>query len=69
MDIDARPVSQVNCLGRETGRLVTRVPVEQPFFGVDVVTPDVDEEVIPILRVENAEAAVAWYERPGFVRE
>ncbi|NGO78027.1 VOC family protein [Streptomyces sp. YC504] len=25
-----------------------------------------DEEVIPILRVENAAAAVSWYERLGF---
>ena len=25
-----------------------------------------DEQVIPILRVQNAEAAVAWYKRLGF---
>jgi hypothetical protein len=28
-----------------------------------------DEEVIPILRVANAEAAIAWYERLGFTKE
>lgn len=28
-----------------------------------------DEEVIPILRVEDAAAAVAWYERLGFARQ
>jgi catechol 2,3-dioxygenase-like lactoylglutathione lyase family enzyme len=28
-----------------------------------------DEEVIPILRVTNAAAAVAWYERLGFTKE
>ncbi|MFD5764809.1 glyoxalase superfamily protein [Streptomyces sp. NPDC127049] len=28
-----------------------------------------DEEVIPILRVENAAAAVAWYERLGFAQQ
>jgi catechol 2,3-dioxygenase-like lactoylglutathione lyase family enzyme len=29
----------------------------------------VDEEVIPILRVEDAAAAAAWYERLGFRQE
>jgi catechol 2,3-dioxygenase-like lactoylglutathione lyase family enzyme len=28
-----------------------------------------DEEVIPILRVEDAVAAVAWYERLGFAQQ
>jgi catechol 2,3-dioxygenase-like lactoylglutathione lyase family enzyme len=28
-----------------------------------------DEQVIPILRVANAAAAVAWYERLGFTKE
>ncbi|MFB8247589.1 glyoxalase superfamily protein [Streptomyces sp. NPDC055952] len=28
-----------------------------------------DEDVIPILRVEDAAAAVAWYERLGFSRQ
>ncbi|MEY7977169.1 glyoxalase superfamily protein [Streptomyces pilosus] len=28
-----------------------------------------DEEVIPILRVEDAAAAVVWYERLGFVQQ
>jgi catechol 2,3-dioxygenase-like lactoylglutathione lyase family enzyme len=28
-----------------------------------------DEEVIPSLRVEDAEAAVAWYERLGFAKQ
>ena len=28
-----------------------------------------DEEVIPILRVANAGAGVAWYERLGFTKE
>jgi catechol 2,3-dioxygenase-like lactoylglutathione lyase family enzyme len=28
-----------------------------------------DEQVIPILRVANAAAAVAWYERLGFTQE
>jgi catechol 2,3-dioxygenase-like lactoylglutathione lyase family enzyme len=28
-----------------------------------------DEEVIPILRVEDAAAAVAWYERLGFAEQ
>ncbi|MYR60503.1 VOC family protein [Streptomyces sp. SID625] len=28
-----------------------------------------DEEVTPILRVEDAAAAVAWYERLGFTRQ
>jgi catechol 2,3-dioxygenase-like lactoylglutathione lyase family enzyme len=28
-----------------------------------------DEEVIPILRVADAAAAVAWYERLGFTKE
>ncbi|MEU5840179.1 glyoxalase superfamily protein [Streptomyces diacarni] len=28
-----------------------------------------DEEVIPILRVEDAAAAVAWYERLGFAKQ
>ena len=28
-----------------------------------------DEEIIPILRVADAEAAVAWYTRLGFVKE
>jgi hypothetical protein len=28
-----------------------------------------DEEVIPVLRVSNAGAAVAWYGRLGFVQE
>jgi len=28
-----------------------------------------DEEVIPILHVEDAAAAVAWYERLGFVKQ
>lgn len=27
------------------------------------------EEVVPILRVEDAAAAVAWYERLGFTRQ
>ncbi|GGP54297.1 glyoxalase superfamily protein [Saccharothrix coeruleofusca] len=27
------------------------------------------EEVIPVLRVEDASAAVAWYERLGFVKQ
>jgi catechol 2,3-dioxygenase-like lactoylglutathione lyase family enzyme len=27
------------------------------------------EEVIPVLRVANAAAAVAWYERLGFTEE
>jgi catechol 2,3-dioxygenase-like lactoylglutathione lyase family enzyme len=29
----------------------------------------VDEEVIPVLRVENAVRALAWYERLGFEQE
>ena len=28
-----------------------------------------DEEVVPVLRVEDAAQAVAWYERLGFVKE
>jgi hypothetical protein len=28
-----------------------------------------DEEVIPILRVTNAAAAVSWYQRLGFIQE
>ncbi|MFJ4356129.1 glyoxalase superfamily protein [Streptomyces massasporeus] len=28
-----------------------------------------DDEVIPILRVEDAAAAVAWYERLGFAKQ
>ncbi|MFF0885362.1 glyoxalase superfamily protein [Streptomyces sp. NPDC003456] len=28
-----------------------------------------DEDVIPVLRVEDAAAAVAWYERLGFSRQ
>jgi hypothetical protein len=28
-----------------------------------------DEQAIPILRVANAAAAVAWYERLGFTQE
>ncbi|WP_436978481.1 glyoxalase superfamily protein [Streptomyces sp. enrichment culture] len=28
-----------------------------------------DEDVIPILRVEDAAAAVAWYERLGFAKQ
>jgi catechol 2,3-dioxygenase-like lactoylglutathione lyase family enzyme len=28
-----------------------------------------DEEVVPVLRVEDAGRAVAWYERLGFVKE
>ncbi|MFF0541173.1 glyoxalase superfamily protein, partial [Streptomyces coelicoflavus] len=28
-----------------------------------------DEEVIPILRVEDAAAAVVWYERLGFAKQ
>ncbi|MGW6330874.1 glyoxalase superfamily protein [Nocardia rhamnosiphila] len=28
-----------------------------------------DEEIIPILRVEDAAAAVAWYERLGFAEQ
>lgn len=28
-----------------------------------------DEELIPILRVENAAAAVVWYERLGFTKQ
>ncbi|MEU9577542.1 MULTISPECIES: glyoxalase superfamily protein [Streptomyces] len=28
-----------------------------------------DEEVIPVLRVEDAAAAVAWYERLGFTEQ
>ncbi|MFF5307917.1 glyoxalase superfamily protein [Streptomyces massasporeus] len=28
-----------------------------------------DEEVVPILRVEDAAAAVAWYERLGFTKQ
>lgn len=28
-----------------------------------------DEEVIPILRVKDAAAAVAWYERLGFAKQ
>jgi len=28
-----------------------------------------DEEVVPVLRVENAARAVAWYFRLGFVKE
>lgn len=28
-----------------------------------------DEQVIPVLRVENAAAAVAWYARLGFTKE
>lgn len=31
--------------------------------------PGVDEEVVPILRVEDAARAVAWYERLGFAKE
>ncbi|NIH87673.1 glyoxalase superfamily protein [Amycolatopsis granulosa] len=27
------------------------------------------EEVIPVLRVQDAAAAVAWYERPGFAKQ
>jgi catechol 2,3-dioxygenase-like lactoylglutathione lyase family enzyme len=30
---------------------------------------EVDEEVIPILRVADAAAAVAWYERLGFAQQ
>jgi uncharacterized glyoxalase superfamily protein PhnB len=29
----------------------------------------VTEQVVPILRVEDAEQAVAWYERLGFVKQ
>jgi catechol 2,3-dioxygenase-like lactoylglutathione lyase family enzyme len=29
----------------------------------------VDEEVVPVLRVEDAARAVAWYERLGFQKE
>jgi Glyoxalase superfamily protein len=29
----------------------------------------VDEEVVPVLRVEDAARAVAWYERLGFRKE
>jgi catechol 2,3-dioxygenase-like lactoylglutathione lyase family enzyme len=29
----------------------------------------VDEEVVPVLHVEDASRAVAWYERLGFVKE
>jgi catechol 2,3-dioxygenase-like lactoylglutathione lyase family enzyme len=29
----------------------------------------VQEQVVPVLRVEDAARAVAWYERLGFVRE
>jgi catechol 2,3-dioxygenase-like lactoylglutathione lyase family enzyme len=28
-----------------------------------------DEEVVPVLRVEDAARAVAWYERLGFVKQ
>jgi catechol 2,3-dioxygenase-like lactoylglutathione lyase family enzyme len=28
-----------------------------------------DEEVVPVLRVEDAARAVAWYQRLGFVKE
>src|SRR4051812_22902445 len=28
-----------------------------------------DEEVVPVLRVEDAQRAVAWYARLGFVKE
>ncbi|MET7802392.1 glyoxalase superfamily protein, partial [Streptomyces decoyicus] len=28
-----------------------------------------DEEIIPILRVEDAAAAVEWYERLGFAKQ
>jgi catechol 2,3-dioxygenase-like lactoylglutathione lyase family enzyme len=29
----------------------------------------VDEQIIPILRTEDADAAVEWYQRLGFVKE
>ena len=28
-----------------------------------------DEEVVPVLRVDDAARAIAWYERLGFVKE
>src|SRR3954447_16796083 len=34
-----------------------------------VTVGPVDEEVVPVLRVEDAARAVAWYGRLGFVKE
>jgi hypothetical protein len=36
---------------------------DEPYPGV------VEEEVVPVLRVENAGRAVAWYARLGFLKE
>ena len=38
-------------------------------FGDSSTLGIVDEEVVPVLRVEDAARAVAWYGRLGFVKE
>jgi ribosomal protein S18 acetylase RimI-like enzyme len=41
----------------------------RPLRNLQPTTTAVDEAVIPVLRVENAARAVAWYARLGFVKQ
>lgn len=59
----ADPGAQAACTGRGVppGEVP---PIEETRYGLAV-----DEEVVPVLHVEDASRAVAWYERLGFVEE
>jgi catechol 2,3-dioxygenase-like lactoylglutathione lyase family enzyme len=55
-----------------SGALVTfphTGPCDATCDDVDTLWPGVDEEVIPVLYVEDADRAVSWYERLGFRKE
>src|SRR3954463_3621606 len=54
-----------SCARRRKGQSRTRLAVCRRLVSVGPM----DEEVVPVLRVEDAAQAVAWYGRLGFVKE